>query len=147
MNYKFAICDDEIIEIKYLSSLVTKWGKKTDNIAIVSTFEDAKSFLFNYAENKDYDILLLDIEMSGANPKIHTMNGVELAKQIRTENTSVQIVFITGFPDFIAEGYEVSALHYLMKPVKEDKLFEVLNKAVIRLQATPRTILFSKTGG
>ena len=49
------------------------------------------------------------------------MNGVDLAKTIRQFNDTVQIVFITGFPDFIAEGYEVSALHYLMKPVSEEK--------------------------
>lgn len=49
---------------------------------------------------------------------------------------SVQIVFVTGYPDFIAEGYDVSALHYLMKPVSEAKLFEVLDKAAARLQKT-----------
>lgn len=49
--------------------------------------------------------------------EIGTTDGVTPAKRIRKENELVQIVFITGFPDFMAEGYEVSALHYLMKPV------------------------------
>ena len=58
------------------------------------------------------------------------MDGVELAKRLRKTNDTVQIVFITGYSDYIAEGYEVAALHYLMKPVKEDKLFSVLDRAV-----------------
>ena len=73
-------------------------------------------------------MLLLDIEMGA-------MNGVELAKELRQvqKDTMLQLVFITGFPDFIAEGYEVDALHYLIKPVVPAKLFSVLDKAVTNL--------------
>ena len=80
---------------------------------------------------------------------MYGLNGVELAKKIREEedNDLIQIVFITGLPDFIAEGYEVSALHYLMKPVKEDKLAEVLDKARERINYAPRTIVLSKKAG
>lgn len=88
----------------------------------VRTFPSGEAFLFHYAENRDYDILLLDVEMG-------KLSGIDLAKQIRTQNDHVQIVFITGYPDFMAEGYEVSALHYLMKPVKPEKLGDVLNRA------------------
>jgi Response regulator of the LytR/AlgR family len=136
---KIAICDDEIAERKYLGSLVTTWAKQSDNIAAVSTFESAEAFLFDYAEHKDYDILLLDIEMGG-------LSGVELAKQIRADNHSVQMIFITGFPDFIAEGYEVAALHYLMKPVSDKKLSEVLDRACANLCKIDRVILFNIDG-
>lgn len=40
---------------------------------------------------------------------------------------------ITGYSDYIAEGYEVNALHYLMKPVKEEKLFSVLERAIEKI--------------
>ena len=72
-------------------------------------------------------MLLLDIEMDG-------MDGVELAKAVRRDNDDIQIVFVTGYADYIAEGYEVSALHYLTKPVDEGKLFQVLTRAVGRLR-------------
>jgi DNA-binding LytR/AlgR family response regulator len=68
------------------------------------------------------------------------INGVELAKKVRAENDAVQMVFITGFPDFIAEGYEVSALHYLMKPVDRDKLFSVLDRAAANLEKAERRL-------
>lgn len=122
MKLNIAICDDEQTELKYLHMIVCRWANERETTVDISTFESAESFLFIYAENKSFDILLLDIEMG-------KMNGVELAKYIRRDNEAMQIIFITGFPDFISEGYEVSALHYLMKPVNENKLIEVLEKA------------------
>jgi len=136
----FAICDDERTEITYLSMLVNKWAKERDILVRLSDYESAENFLFACDDNRTVDIILLDIQMK-------EMDGVELARQIRKSNEIIQIVFITGYPDFIAEGYDVSALHYLMKPVKEDKFFEVLDKAVSRLRKTPRIITFPKTGG
>ena len=146
MNYKFAICDDEITELKYLSSLLTEWAKQRGHILNISTFESAESYLFDYAENKDYDIILLDIEMNGKNPQGHKMNGVELAKVIREYNNKIQIIFITGFPDYIVEGYEVAALHYLMKPVNETKLFSVLDRACINLNKPERAVMLDIGG-
>ncbi len=126
MKYKIAICDDINADRQYVLEMVNRWAASAGHAVHSDTFTSAESFLFRYADESDYDILLLDIEMG-------EMNGVELAKNIRKINDSVQIVFITGFPDFIAEGYEVSALHYLMKPVSEEKLHAVLNKAASNL--------------
>ena len=44
---------------------------------------------------------MLDIEMGG-------MTGVELARKLRSDGAEVQLVFITGDTDFIADGYEVA---------------------------------------
>ena len=90
---------------------------------MVEHFESAESFWFRYAVDKGWDILLLDIEMQ-------EMDGVNLAKKIREVDETVQIVFVTGFPDFVGEGYEVAALHYLMKPVHKEKMFTVMDRAV-----------------
>lgn len=71
------------------------------------------------------------------------MDGVTLARKIRKSNKSVQIVFITGYSDYIAEGCDVEALHYLMKPLKEDKLFDVLNRAVAKLIQNEKHLLLN----
>lgn len=109
MNIKIAVCDDEKTETSYLKSLVYKWAKNNNIAASVSTFESAESFLFNYVDDKTFNILLLDIQMKG-------LNGIYLAKRIRKgsenggfSNETMQIIFITGFPDYMAEGYDVSA--------------------------------------
>lgn len=126
MKVKFAICDDSTIDSSYVKELVIKWANVKKYQINIDVFSSAEAFLFYYVENKEYDVLLLDIEMGN-------MDGVTLAREIRKSNKSVQIVFITGYSDYIAEGYDVEALHYLMKPLKEEKLFDVLERAVSKI--------------
>lgn len=139
MEYKIAICDDSDADRQYVLNMVEGWAKAAGHVVHTDTFTSAENLLFHYAEESSYDILLLDIEMGN-------MDGVTLAKKIRQSNEAVQIVFITGFADYMGEGYEVSALHYLMKPVKRDKLLAVLNRAVAALQKTERMLLLPVGG-
>jgi len=136
MNLNIAICDDEISQAEYIKNITINWAEHENHRTEIATFPSAEAFLFEYSENKNFDILLLDIEMG-------KMNGVELAKRLRSENCGAQIIFITGYPDFIAEGYEVSAIHYLIKPVKKEKLHEVLSRATARMEQAPRFFVFS----
>ena len=126
MKLNIAICDDEQNQIQYIKDIASAWAETSEHFPYFAEFPSAEAFLFDYAENQNYDILLLDIEMA-------KMNGIDLAKKVREENNRVQIVFITGYPDFMSEGFEVAALHYLMKPVKKEKLFSVLDRAVENL--------------
>ena len=139
MNYKIAICDDSDADRQYISGLVNDWGIHAGCTVQISTFASAENFLFHYAEKSDYDILLLDIEMGA-------MDGVTMAKKLRRDNDTVQIIFITGYSDYILEGYEVAALHYLMKPVKADKLFSVLDRAVAKLSKNEKVLNFEIGG-
>ena len=122
MKLKMAIIDDEQQQIDYLSGVVSAWANKSRHIADIKCYFSAKSFLFDYAEEKDFDILLLDIEMP-------ELNGIELAKAVRRENSTVQIIFITGYYEYFSDGFDVSALHYLIKPADERKLLPVLERA------------------
>ena len=139
MKYKIAICDDSDADRQYVLNMVNRWAAGAGHVVHIDTFTSAENFLFHYAEESDYDILLLDIEMGA-------MDGVTMAKKVRQNNEMVQIVFITGFADYISEGYEVSALHYLMKPVNEDKLFTVLDRAAAAMQKAERVILLTVGG-
>lgn len=133
MDYKIAICDDSDVDRQYISGLVEKWAANTGNTVQTALFTSAENFLFHYTDKKDYDILLLDIEMGD-------MDGVTMAKKLRRDNDTVQIVFITGYSDYISEGYEVAALHYLMKPVKQEKLFSVLDRAAEKLSKNEKVL-------
>jgi len=139
MAYRIAIVDDSKADAEFVQGILNSWADQRQANIQAEVFPSAESFLFRYAEDKDWDILLLDIEMGA-------MDGVSLAKKIRQDNEAVQIVFITGFADYISEGYEVSALHYLMKPVKQDKLFAVLDRAVAAMQKSERVILLPVGG-
>lgn len=139
MTYKIAICDDCDTDRHYVLNMVEAWAAAAGYGVHTDLFSSAENFLFHYAEESDYDILLLDIEMG-------TMDGVTMAKQLRKGNDTVQIIFITGYSDYISEGYEVAALHYLMKPVKSEKLCSVLDRAVEKLSKNEKVLHFEISG-
>ena len=139
MTYKIAICDDSAADREYITALTRQWAKRRGHLPDLSQFVSAENFLFEYSDKSDYDILLLDIEMG-------EMDGVSLAKRLRRENETLQIIFITGYDCYISEGYEVAALHYLMKPVKEEKLFSVLDRAAAKLSKNEKILNFEISG-
>lgn len=139
MKYKITICDDEQKDRDFVAALSRRWAGQRGNTVELTEFSSAEQFLFCYGEQSDYDILLLDIEMG-------QMDGVQLAKQLRQKNETIQIVFVTGYSDYISEGYEVAALHYLMKPVREEKFFSVLDRAADKLRKNERTLTLECAG-
>ena len=139
MPFCAAIVEDSAADAEYVENILRRWADARDCAVSVERFPSAESFLFRYAEDKAWDILLLDIEMGA-------MDGVSLAKQIRKDNDTVQIVFVTGYPDHMAQGYDVAALHYLMKPVREGQLFAVLDRAAGAPQRRERFLLLTVEG-
>ena len=139
MAYRVAIVDDSVTDARFVESILTDWAGEKQTAIQAEVFSSAESFMFRYAEDKEWDILLLDIEMGA-------MDGVTMAKKVRAHNEAVQIVFITGYSDYIAEGYEVAALHYLMKPVNREKLMTVLDRALEKRKQEERCLNLEMSG-
>ena len=139
MNYKIVICDDCPADSSYVSAFVREWAELNGHEIEMTLFDSAEKFLSFYEEGGRSDLLLLDIEMPG-------MDGVTLARKLRKYNETMQIVFVTGYSDYISEGYDVSALHYLMKPVKKEMLQEVLSRAADRIQKNERMLTLEVSG-
>ena len=139
MPYRVAVVDDSVTDARFVEGILTDWTGKKQTAIQAEVFASAESFLFRYAEDKEWDILLLDIEMGA-------MDGVTMAKKVRAHNEAVQIVFITGYSDYIAEGYEVAALHYLMKPVNREKLMAVLDRALEKRKQEERCLNLELSG-
>ncbi len=135
MKYQIAICDDSDDDRSYEKDLAMRWAKERGHEIAIEIFVSAEDFLFRYDEKSDYDIILLDVEMGET-------DGVEMAKRVRKHDDAVQIIFITGYNDYISEGYEVAALHYLIKPVREEKLFAVLDRAAEKLRKNEKLLSF-----
>ena len=133
MAYRVAIVDDGTTDAEFVKGILNSWADLRQANIQAEVFPSAEAFLFQYAEDKVWDILLLDIEMGA-------MDGVTMAKRVRQDNEAVQIVFITGYSDYIAEGYEVAALHYLMKPVNREKLLTVLDRAMEKRKQEERCL-------
>lgn len=139
MSYRIAITDDSPADIKYIGSVLERWADARKLSVHIDSYPSAEAFLFQYEENPACDIILLDIEMSG-------MDGVTMAKKLREKNSTAVIVFITGYSDYIAEGYDVSALHYLMKPVDPGRFMEVMDRALERLSRQERLLTVRAAG-
>ena len=114
---KILIADDHVLFREGMESLL----KNHADFEIAGSASDGREAVA-MARSLQPDLVLMDVEMPGT-------DGVTLAKTVRQENEAVQIVFITGYSDYIAEGYDVAALHYLVKPVSREKLFAVLDRA------------------
>lgn len=139
MPYQIGVCDDDPKQLEVLAEMAEAWGVQSGNRVTLRGFPSGEAFLFAYEENRAYDILLLDVEMPG-------ISGIDLARTLRKDNPRVEIVFITSHFEFAGEGYEVDALHYLVKPLSPGKLAQVLDKAAARLAAEPPALVVSCQG-
>lgn len=117
---RIAICEDDKVTRDYNTLLIHKWAEKKQLNITVDSFSSAENFLFESEDRLEYDLLLLDIQMG-------KMNGFELAKTLRGHGFTGALAFITGIIDYAVEGYEVGAVRYILKPVKEDNLFQILD--------------------
>jgi DNA-binding LytR/AlgR family response regulator len=119
---RIAIVEDEKVQAELLETMVSEWAVTESLFVHVKKYTSAESFLFSIDDEVAFDILLLDIQMEN-------MNGVELAKRLRKLKYEVIIIFITAIIDYVFEGYEVNALHYILKPINKQTLFNTLYKA------------------
>ena len=132
---RIAICDDEE---KYRLELKTILNKLLINIDCdIDTFSDGNILEADFRD-KPYDLVFLDIEM----PEV---DGITLAKKLRSLSEKVYIVFLTSHIEYALEGYEVNALRYLTKPVNIDKLKEVI-KYVQDRETSARQIIIKEDG-
>ena len=118
--FRIAVCEDDSPSRDFESKLINNWAEKSAVNVNIDSYTSAENFLFESEDKLEYDLLLLDIQMG-------KMNGVELAKTLRRRGFEGALVFLTGVKDYAIEGYEVGAVRYLLKPLKEEEFFKTLS--------------------
>lgn len=108
------IVDDEPLAVKLLESFVTK----TPDLRLLGSFTDSVEAINAIKEQKP-DLLFLDIQMPD-------LNGMELAHMIPA---NTRVIFTTAFKEYAFESYEVSALDFLLKPIRYNKFLSAVEKA------------------
>jgi len=117
-----AICDDYPAQLKILTALLDKYLYERPGVELrYDCFSSGVDLLKSMAAGNIYNLLLLDIIM----PEI---NGIELAGRIREYNDNAAMIFLTVSKDHALQAYGVSAVQYILKPVKAHTLFPVLDK-------------------
>lgn len=116
-NYSCVIIDDEPKAIELLSESIQELY---NNINIVSTFTRWQDALDTLRSN-NFDILFLDISM----PQKSGLDILALVPELNCE-----IIFVTAHSEFALDAFNVGAMGYIVKPVKDVMLTKVVNKAL-----------------
>ncbi len=122
-----AIVEDEQAHSRLLRQYILEWARKREKTVHIFSYENAGSFLF-CREDRAVDAVFADIQMPG-------MNGMEMVRKLRGKDSALPVVFTTGLSDYLREGYEVQALHYLLKPISAEKVFECMDRICSRRDA------------
>ena len=85
------------------------------------------------------NLIFLDMEMG-------QLDGMETARRLRQIEESLPLVFVTGYTEHVFEGYTGGALGYLLKPVREDQLKEVLSRAAAALLREEEEVYLCRRG-
>lgn len=121
--FKVAICDDEMTSLMINQALTEQVLTESGIEYEITTFDNMENMISALSkEDEEYDLLLSDILAVG-------MNGIEAAEELRRLGDKIPIVFISSTADYALDGYRVSALRYLQKPVQIDILKEAILEA------------------
>lgn len=117
---RVALCDDDITQLNETRRQIESVYRSLD--LLIYTFTDGRELIKSLG-NVTYDLIILDIEMPEA-------DGLTVAEKIREHGCKTALVFLTSHVEYAIKGYEVNALRYLTKPVKENQLKEIINHII-----------------
>ena len=132
---RIGICDDNKKDLETIREVFRRAspGQEPD------TFSDGKELLAAISEGAEYDLLFLDVIMSG-------LGGLELASELGRITPETQLVFLTGSDAYAVEAFSVNALHYIVKPMTEPALQECLRRASGKRSSRKRIHIVSSSG-
>ena len=134
---RIAICDDDVRGRERIRTLLEKELSQ----AQTREFDSGMKLLESVEEGYQPDIVLLDIAMDG-------IDGMETARRLKKQSDAI-LIFVTGVKEQVFQAFDVGAFHYLMKPVDQDKMTDVLRRAVQEVekrQTAPRCLLIKAEG-
>lgn len=130
--YNTIIVDDNEIDLLH----TFMHAKKYPFLHITGRFTAAEDAIEFLRENK-VDVLLLDIGMEG-------MNGHDLR---RVAGQTQACIFITSFPDYAVESFELAALDFLIKPIESDRFEKTMERLKNYLEIVHKAALFESSLG
>lgn len=119
------ICDDEASMRRLLRTPIEQKLQLLGEDYRIFEY-DCGETLVTRPETEWLDILFLDIEMK-------QLSGMETARNLRRKDSHTLLIFVTAHPDFVFQGYEVHAFHYILKPYENQKIMKVLEQALKEL--------------
>ena len=135
---RIAIVDDLKTERALLKERLSQQLALRGVDADILEFESGEAFLAAEKERR-FSAAFLDIYMEG-------LSGMDAAKELRKTDTDCLLIFTTTSTDHALEGFQVRALHYLVKPFSEEEFSDLLTEMLAKLPR-PEPVLTVKVSG
>ena len=128
---RIAVCDDQPEQLNQICQLLDGWPNRPVELTL-SSFDNGDSLLRAH-QAAPYDVIFLDVIMP-------LLNGIETAKELRQNDPSVKVVFLTTSSDYAVDAFAVKASNYLLKPIVPHKLYQCLDEIAEELRASAKKI-------
>lgn len=129
---RIALCDDEEKQLNQAAAMLNTYlNSRPDLGGQMETFQSGSALLTRVEDAGGFDLYVLDILMP-------ELSGIDTGHRLRALGDGGEIIYLTTSNDFAADSYDVRAFFYLLKPVNEGKLFQVLDGAVENLNRRRR---------
>lgn len=136
---RIAVCDDEEQQLKQIANLLEAYLQSHPELnGQVGTFESGNALLAQVDQSRSFDLYILDILMP-------ELSGIEMGRQLRARKVDGEIIYLTSSNDFAADSYDVHAFFYLLKPVDEQKMFQVMDGVVEALNRRRNSAILVNT--
>ena len=119
MLLNIAILEDDPKQSKELYKLLTTWATCHGHVFHIYQYTNGPSLLRAITQ-QTFHACFLDIQLNTEDQNAET--GMETAVRLRKENYSGDLIFLTAFREYVFRGYDVRALHYLLKPITQETL-------------------------
>lgn len=133
-----AICDDDCSDADRINELVMAWAGSRQEEINIQRFTSAYLLLDEVSRGIAFDIFLLDILMP-------EMTGISLGEQLQNLLTEPLLIYLTSSEDFYPDAFRLYAFQYLCKPMTQNSLSTVLDKALLRCGKRKKDIFVLKT--
>ena len=118
---KIAICDDNEAVLRMMKNYIEEFFRKNGGMAYsVESFSSGDKLL---SDQKEYDLVFLDIEMPGR-------DGISVGRMIKERYPKCIIIVITSFSEYLDDAMKFSVFRYLSKPIDKNRLFRNMKDAV-----------------
>ena len=114
---RVAIVDDE----RVIREQIRKLAMQQESEVSADIYATGNELLVS---GREYDVVFLDIQMEG-------VNGIDAARELRKKAEDTVVIFVTANKEYVFDAFDVSAFHYLLKPVEEKKFAEVFERAAL----------------
>lgn len=119
MELRFAVVEDRLPDAQQLESLL-RLAFGGGQPLVCDHYESGDAFLAAFP-SKNYQVVFLDICMEGT-------NGIETARILRRTDPDLLLVFVTSSPEYVWDAFPVHPFDYLLKPYREEKLFQLADE-------------------